>query len=205
MNISKFESIGENCEFGFVQRNLNYEAGGLLRWAFCPPDELAEAIENRFSGLYEFENLTPSADDMVRDARYNLFFHTKMYSENGEFKLDAEQRLEIHRDEKEKSVYLIQKFIETVEANQHIFVFKRNGEIYDEQVRRIHRALSAIRPSRLLWVDDAEDGDVGSVVQLDDGLVKARIDRFAPHHQADDVSQKVWEQILEQAETLLGA
>lgn len=49
--VARFESLGDNCEFGFVQRRSGVEDGGLLRWAVSPPEALLKAIRSRFSGV----------------------------------------------------------------------------------------------------------------------------------------------------------
>jgi tetratricopeptide (TPR) repeat protein len=44
----KFESLGENCEFGLVQRHYGAEPLGLLRWMGAEPDQLCLALEAGF-------------------------------------------------------------------------------------------------------------------------------------------------------------
>ena len=38
--LNSFESLGDNCEFGFVQRKFGTEPAGLLRWAIASPAAL---------------------------------------------------------------------------------------------------------------------------------------------------------------------
>jgi hypothetical protein len=45
------QSLGVNCEIGFVQRLVGAEPLGLFRWTFAPLDKLLPALESRFEGL----------------------------------------------------------------------------------------------------------------------------------------------------------
>jgi hypothetical protein len=51
---ARCESIGRNCEFGLVQRNLNLEPVSLLRWAGSEtPAGLIDGLHHDFAGLAE--------------------------------------------------------------------------------------------------------------------------------------------------------
>ena len=47
----RFESLGQNCEFGLVQRRCGSEPLGLLRFASTPLPHLLAAFEGGFEGL----------------------------------------------------------------------------------------------------------------------------------------------------------
>ncbi len=53
-----FESLGRNCEFGFVQRLSGAEPMGLLRFAGMSFDALVQALNTRFAGIAEPGNFT---------------------------------------------------------------------------------------------------------------------------------------------------
>src|SRR5437016_5768301 len=78
--IAEFESLGDNCEFGFVQRHHGLEPGGLLRWASSNFDGLVHALECRFTGLYQLDDLEPYTPNMVIDRKYGIAFHSAMHS-----------------------------------------------------------------------------------------------------------------------------
>ena len=46
-----FESLGENCEFGLVQRRCGIEPLGLLRFSSTPLPPLLHALRERFAGM----------------------------------------------------------------------------------------------------------------------------------------------------------
>jgi tetratricopeptide (TPR) repeat protein len=78
--VMQFESLGQNCEFGLVQRRFGAEPLGLLRWAFVPPVHLAHLLETRFAGFGEPDNVTVQRSSWgeycVQDTACNLTFHT---------------------------------------------------------------------------------------------------------------------------------
>ena len=43
--IESYISLGDNCEFGFVQRNAGFEPSGLLRWAIAKPIDVVRFLE----------------------------------------------------------------------------------------------------------------------------------------------------------------
>ena len=49
--IESYISLGDNCEFGFVQRNAGFEPSGLLRWAIAKPIDVVRFLENIYSCL----------------------------------------------------------------------------------------------------------------------------------------------------------
>lgn len=68
-NIGRLQSLGENCEFGFVQRSLGVETSSLLRWAIAKPEDVAALLENiregqTFEQLYAYESITPYSPKM---------------------------------------------------------------------------------------------------------------------------------------------
>ena len=54
--LMNFENLGDNCEFGFVQRFHGCEPLGLLRFSAMPYYLLLPALENRFDGVGDPEN-----------------------------------------------------------------------------------------------------------------------------------------------------
>lgn len=44
--LSRIECLGDNCELGFVMRNLKYEKSSLFRWSITPIATLIQFVEN---------------------------------------------------------------------------------------------------------------------------------------------------------------
>ncbi|HTB62967.1 MAG TPA: hypothetical protein VK737_05200 [Opitutales bacterium] len=201
--LARFESLGDNCEFGFVQRQCGMEDGGLLRWAVSPLENLMAILESDFAGLYEFENLVPCASDMVTDNGTKLIFHSKMRSENGKFLLGADERRKIYAEEKQKMDYLVAKLRKRLTNPATIFVYKREAGASDAQAAALHTALRRTATNSLLMVAKEADREKwGTITDLGNGLLRGHIDRFAPWSQADQVSLALWRQLIKQADRL---
>ena len=194
--IDRFVSLGDNCEFGFVQRALGYEGGGLLRWAVTNPDPLLMLLESGFDNLYRYNVLTPSAHDMVRDNHYGIAFHTKMVSQGGQFIHPERDRRPIHKEEMQKIRYLCRKIKTDLSDPSKIFVYKHNQGVSDAFVRRLRTAMDRYGQARLLVVFAQGDG---SNVSSDKGVMRAVISRFADYSAADDARYQEWYRIIRKA------
>src|SRR5215471_8231464 len=84
---ARCESLGRNCEFGLVQRNLGLEPISLLRWAGAKDrgvDGLVDGLRDGFAGLAEAMDGAVIPPDGPPDhrhwwltcCRYGLEFHT---------------------------------------------------------------------------------------------------------------------------------
>src|SRR5204863_3187648 len=76
----QFESLGENCEFGLVQRRCGAEPLGLLRFASAPLAKLLAALKADFAGFGESGAIAVDLSSngreyMVQDRRFGLNYH----------------------------------------------------------------------------------------------------------------------------------
>lgn len=204
--LSSFESLGTNCEFGFVQRALDYEESSLLRWAYTDDiTALCEAIDSHFAGLFAFENLAPAGGGtMVRDGLVRIAFHTKMLSsqkgEEWEFVLPEATQLQIFKQEQKKIQYLLKKFEHNLAGSDRIYVLKNNGGLSFHDAWRVHDVLAKHGGGRLLCIMVAPSADlVGTVERLNTRLMVGWVDRLAPVDMVHDASVDVWERVLRAA------
>lgn len=201
---SKFESIGDNCEFAFAQRQAGVDQPSLLRWASIPSvDCLVDVFQKDFRGLFEFDNIRPYVGGLVKDIAFKgIAFHSgltyTMGKENSIFTQPEEERRTIHAREKQKHGYLTEKTLENLRSSGRIFIFKRNGAVSDtdalrlyEQVKRFNEAnvLVVVRPGK-------SEHETGSIAPLSARLLIAYIDRFAPYERSTEISQEGWRQVL---------
>lgn len=190
--VLQFESLGDNCEFGLVQRRCGAEPLSLLRFANLWLADLVRAIETEFQGLGETENLEFWTDDsarneyVVRDRKFSLIFHTFLYhGEVDETNLLLQQaaRLKLLR----------RKLLEDLANGEKIFIVKRNDVLREEEVLPLYAALNRYGHNTLLWVVPADEQHTpGSVERVLPGLLKGYIDRFAPYENAHDLSLDCW-------------
>jgi tetratricopeptide (TPR) repeat protein len=77
-----FESLGERCDFGAVQRKFGVEPLGLLRFAYTRYDPLLAALEDRFAAVgteadTSFELF--GEENIIYMKKYGVIFHTFVY------------------------------------------------------------------------------------------------------------------------------
>ncbi|HZU87940.1 MAG TPA: hypothetical protein VE993_01660 [Stellaceae bacterium] len=194
----QFESLGQNCEFGLVQRRCRAEPLGLLRFASTPLPHLLQALEHRFEGLgtpdaIRVEVSRNGREYMVSDTRYGLLYHAWVKVED----MPAEQ---VHRREARRVPVLVRKLIEDLEAAEKIFVFKGMGAVSEEEALPLAAAIRRYGPNTLLLVTLADpDHPAETVEWRTPGLMIAHIARFAPERDAHDLLLESWVRICSEA------
>jgi len=200
--VLEFESLGDNCEFGLVQRSVGAEPLGLLRFAgFYLPVEirlerLAAALENDFVGLGLLETISVEAagesrEFLVNESAYNLMYHSFMH----EGQIDPEV---LRQREATRLSFLRRKLLEDLKNGEKIWVWKSNLKLPFDQIERLVTVLRRHGPNILLWVVEAGDADrPGSVERITDNLLKGYVERFAPYHNAPDISPQSWLEVCQ--------
>jgi len=191
--VMQFESLGENCEFGLVQRRCDAEPLGLLRFSSTFVRDLVRGLDAGFEGIGTPEDLEPRLEGtggereyMIADRRYGLLYHT--------FVLENQRSAWLLKDQESiRLKFLHRKFMEELAANEKIFVYKQNTDVSREEVRALFRALNRYGSNTLLWVVPAASASqVGNVEVLENGLLRGYVDRFAPAENAHDLSLNAW-------------
>ena len=147
---AKYEGIGDNCEFGIVQRSFGIEPLGLLRWANISPVRLKEILANRFEGVGDSEftslNLLPgSGEYSLRDVRY-FGMHTFIKAGQG----DVEQ-VKVKMQKRLK--FLVRRLLEDLETAEKIFLYKSiDCDITVEEARAIQSEIARYGTGQLLCI-----------------------------------------------------
>jgi hypothetical protein len=195
----RFEALGDNCEFGLVQRKAGAEPLGLLRFAgFHIPTErritrLIDALARRFEGLGAIDTVRIEAvgeagrrEFLVFEDAWDLMYHS--------FQLEGDVQPEtLRRQEAHKLAFLRRKLIADLEAAEKTLVWKSNHRLAEADVTALLDALHAFGPNRLLWVEAADTGHAPATLEpRGDYMVKGYVDRFAPYDRATDISYQSW-------------
>jgi hypothetical protein len=188
----KFESLGENCEFGLFQRRCDAEPLGLLRFSSTFMRNLIRGIDNGFEGLGETDDIDPRLEGgprkeyMIHEKKFGLVYHTFVYEGQRSVWLMREQ-------ESARLKFLRRKFMEELEATDKIFIYKFAAGVSEEEILPLYMALNRYSDAMLLWVVAAErDRPAGTVEVVMPGLLKGYIDRFASDDNAHDFSFDGW-------------
>jgi hypothetical protein len=193
-----FESLGQNCEFGLVQRKCQAEPLGLLRFSSTPLPQLLRALEEGFEGMGDADNIvvniSPNGREyMVSDKSYGFLYHA--WVATGEMALE-----EVHRREVRRVPFLVRKLLEDLEGGEKIFVFKGMGAMADEEAFPLAMALRRYGPAMLLFVTLADAEHRGGTVEMRaPGFLIGFVDRFAPGEDAYDFLLAQWVKICREA------
>jgi len=206
-HIDRFENLGDNCEFAFYLRSSGVDEGSLFRWTLIKNYwSLLSLLQSDFQGLFEFKNLKPSWHDMVLDTKFDICFHTKMYSENEDGKWswnqDKKQLNDIYFEEKNKISYLVSKFKTSLANKDRIFVIKNNSNNLDNLTTDLAKAISKYGDAKLLYIkSDAVNysNNKEKIEKIMDNLYVTYIDKFAEYNKADDLSKNGWDNVIRNA------
>ena len=194
-----FESLGNNCEFGFVLSRAGVKDSSMFKWTLIEDHEhLLAALEGRLEGVYEAENLTPRFATMVRDRRYDLCFHTSMpiKRHGGELTFggpEAEWR-SIYERERAKFQYLASTFLKRLEAPAKIYVYRSNIEVPTATVRKLLQLLrkSGGRASLLIMKQADAEHAPGTVIPLEEGLYEGYLGYLSTSSALEDIDYDAW-------------
>jgi hypothetical protein len=185
-----FESFGDNCEFGLIQRQAGLEPLALLRFSFTPLTSLLRALGCGFHDVAAPENIevtTASNKELVITVRgYDLVYH----SQRNEGDITPE---ELKRQEIIKLKFLSRQTMEGLRNGDKIFVRKGEGMKSLDDALTLHKAMSKYGAPPLLWISDADAlNPSGSVRMVAPGLLWGRIDQFASYIDAQSTSFTAW-------------
>jgi hypothetical protein len=202
----RFESLGNNCEFGLLQRLCGAEPFfSLLRFGGAELPTLLRAFDLGFRDFGEPANLEMRIDDkdppewVAHELRYGIFFHT--------FRLASESdAASLHQSESQRLAYCAKRLLGDLAQGKKIFVLKRNEPLTEAQVLPVYAALASFGRNTLLWVVTADaEHPSGSVELVMPGLLKGFIGRFAPHENVPDLALPDWLEICANAYQLAQA
>jgi hypothetical protein len=205
--LGAFQNLGDNCEFGVVQREGNIEPLGLLRFAGFLGDPAPRlgmtisALQRGFADLGQPDKvriekgrgLNPEGDLVVKDLGYQLFYHSVL--PEGETDPD---RL---RDREVKRLQLLRrKLLQDLGSGRFIWVWRSEFTVSPDQLSPLLDVLRSYGANTLLWVVEADSSHAeGTVERLSGGLLKGYVDRFAPYENAMDVSPISWFKLCQNA------
>jgi len=187
--VARFESLGDNCEFGLVQRKLGAEPLGLLRFSYIELAPLIRGLRSGFSGMGDDGTTEVELDDreyVVRESAYGTTYHTFQYEDQIGYESVRNQQTTRLR-------FLRRKLVEDVTNGEKIYVIKRDPPLRPEEVLPVYAALNEPGMNWLLWVVPADaKHPPGSVEILLPGLARGYIERFAPYENAHDIAHEPW-------------
>lgn len=194
--VLQFESLGDNCELGLVQRRVGAEPLGLLRFSGAPLRHLLRALAARFAHIGDpaCVRLHPeNGEYMVKLSKYDFTYHSDV--KIGEMEPDR-----LLRQQCRVIGYLGRKLVDDLENPTKIFVFRQNEALSAGDLVDLRLALAAYGNGRLLWVQPACPGHPpGTVVVVDERLMVGYIRRLAERENVPDLDLDSWLSVLRRA------
>jgi hypothetical protein len=171
----KFESLGNDCEFGIFQRWCHAEVLGLFRFSNPHCNVVLREIESNFAtfgdgSTVELDQQQPRREWIIIDRVRDLREHTFIW--------EGEQPAEAIREMCHKRTALLRRMmVQNMSEGNKIFVIKSaKGHVDQNVAMAISSALRRRGPNWLLWVEPGQN--IGQIEVLEDGLMRGTIDRL---------------------------
>jgi hypothetical protein len=195
-----FESLGENCEFGIVQRKLGLEVLGLLRFGNARLIGLMRALNDDFNAATDPSKMvvTVSPDAKLPEYSielpcYGIRWHTFVRPE------EMDEKAVLDR-EAAKLAYLRRRLLDGLRNGRKICLIKRERALSVAEAMAVFTELNRRGPNTLLCVGVATDGrPAGSVDLLAPGLMRAHVAAFAPDDDVESADTADWLRIAANA------
>lgn len=194
-----FESLGNNCELGFVLEKAGIKEASLFKWTLIEEHiHLIAALGKRFEGLYQADLLVPRFKTMVRDRKYGLCFHTSLpiVAHRGRLVFDGSEveRSAIYEREQSKFHYFATTFLERLKTTSKIYVYRSNQEVPLETLRTLGWLLRKSGGSASLLIMKQADADhaPGTAALLEEGLYEGYLGYLSTDPDLQDIDFDSW-------------
>ncbi len=155
---SAFESLGNNCEFGFVQDAAGCRGLSLFKnVGFDATEQIIDAIDADFAGMFEdgaFDFIVPNGwPDYALDCRrFGFRFHTGMPHDILNAEAQFETLLRAFR-------FLREKLLRDLREGTKVFTYRHQVQFNEPLAERLAASIRRHGPGWLLWVrmDDRPD------------------------------------------------
>lgn len=172
--VERFESLGSDCEFAFVQRHHQAATRiGLLAWSRIAPERLAAALDAGFDGVGD-----PARTRLIW-AGGEYFIETPWFRTHTHYfaQGNAAEERRIVELGCARLRLLRRKLLADLAMAPRIFVHAAPASVLGtDRMRDIHAALRRLGPARLLCVTDGASQPVVRVLAAD--LYEAQVGRF---------------------------
>jgi len=189
----RFESIGQNCEFGLVQRAVQAEPLSLLRFAGIELSSLLRGLETEFAGIDDPADfkLTRGVMDgrpeyMVFAERHWVRFHTGIFIADMPDIAAVIERVRVYLG------FLRRQFVETMASGERIFVFQHPAVMDAAHALPLLGRLCKHGANSLLYVTESATIAPGTVRQEAGGLYHGFTDVLPPPDEPDRINVDAW-------------
>jgi hypothetical protein len=203
-----FQSMGQDCEFGLVQRQFDAEPQGLFRFANIRVRGLVQCLWNDFSEITDEETLCfdkVHCGEYLGEYKSLEFLHHTMVLADDYPVGDA-----LRRKVSTRLKMLVRLFREDLEDGEKVFVLLGKDDPLSEfEVLPVISLMRRYNPkAALLWITVAGPDErhlVGQCEIIGNNLLKGYLDRFsAPVADWNKLPLECWKDIMVSALEALG-
>jgi hypothetical protein len=184
-----FESLGENCDLGVVQRAVGLEPFGLFRFAACDASGVAALLRARFEPLCVAGDLW--LDVVGAEREYWLKSRSSRFEAHTNRYADRDAAAVVLQGEIEKMRYLTAHLLQDLSQGRKLCVFKGPSDL--ATIREVAAALQAHGPNCLLWVKVADlEHAPGSVQRDSEVLLLGYVSHYGTYDGAPSLPVEEW-------------
>ncbi len=201
--VMRFEGLGNNCEFGLMQRKVGFNRMGLLRLAGSFDNAvLATAFETRFADFGTEDDLDMwlrGSEWMATSRRYGFAIHTyRYYPEYSEERIRADQSTMLR--------FQVSMLLEVVEDQTRIMLRRCSLDDDMGSMERLHTAIRSCGNADMLWVTNSVEGKPhGLVERREDGSFIGYHGRLARTAWPTEFDKDGWITLLDEAVAFIGS
>ena len=206
----RFESLGIDCEFGFLQRHFGREPLSLFRWGAMSLESLLKLFRQDFKDFASPEStkLNLLFDKDAGETEYRFLdtqygyeahtFHTKRNISIAETEDSLLPKVRAHFS------LLARKLQEDLEDAEKIFLYKSTESLSIDQCQELHAAMRSIGPCKLLVVlkQKNQQASAHPLEIIAPDLVIGYVDYFwtdTDNPKAPNPSVASWDDMIQQA------
>jgi hypothetical protein len=189
--LDHFESLGQNCVMGLVQRLHGIEPQGLLRFVSITSPQLWRGLRCGFAGVDELAQLRAKRADgddpewMMFHEGYGMEGHTNQFvnrtSEADILEMQARRIGLQHR-----------RFLDVLRGGEKLFVVHMVTAMHVANALPLLHALRSHGPNALLFVTTGGEVAPGSVDLVGPHLFRGHLEKAVPVERAEDYDLPEW-------------
>lgn len=213
LDLSRFESLGYNCEFGFVLKNNGSRVSSFFKWTFILDyNKVCDLILNDFDNVFLLENLIPSVSSRtsVIDNYYHISFHVTIRNKiinNRACFIDTDDVIrQKHNNELQKIIYLKNKFMSNLVNNRMIYVIKGDTDTPSSDIINLSKIIDEKSNGRcrILYVTlTTNKENLYKLKKYNQNIYIGYLDRFSPISHADECNYAGWYKLLKTARNII--
>ncbi|GBR38620.1 hypothetical protein AA101099_1269 [Neoasaia chiangmaiensis NBRC 101099] len=203
----RFVSLGDNCEFGIVQRRLGADPLDLYRFSAVPIAWILYGFDRGFAGIDQ-SGPHEVTEQLQGDGNRYWYVYQREYRiqfESG-VRCDTKSLADMRRDSLRRMPFLAWRLMDTLRSGDRILVFRRETPLHPAEISALSHRLAALGSAQALVVHPDPTQDNPTIQRVARNVANGTIASFAdPTRVVDTIRPDLWLPLMQQAQTLLSS